>query len=124
MPSSSAAQAQITALAEGMNRGFTEVKFMLQGFDERLRSLETREAGCQPIVQTRIDAAWRRLDEHDTKLNQVLTLHQKLAQDQILMTSRMKDLQGILKWVLGVFTGILLSILGALATGQATIVFK
>lgn len=124
MATSTTAQALNLALSERMDRGFTELKTMLQGFDERLRGLETREAGCQPIVQARIDAAWKRLDQHDKELQTLLTLHQTLTQGQVNLTNQVRNLQGVLRWILGVFTGILLAVLSAFATGQATIVFK
>lgn len=115
---------QIALLGQRMDQGLAEIKTMLKGFEERLRALENREAGCQPIVQSRMDAAWRRLDHHDAELNKVVELHGVLTRDQIQLTGQIKNLQNVLRWVLGIFTGILLTVLGALATGQATIVFK
>lgn len=60
---SSALQGQINGLGETMRAGFEEIKKLIGGIDERLRRLEMNEAGCQPIINQRLDAAWRKLDE-------------------------------------------------------------
>ena len=114
--SNSASQAQILALSERMDRNFGEVKAMLQGFDERLRSLENREAGCQPMVQSRIDAAWRKLDDHDTKISAANTNHLHLM-------NQVKNLYSILNWILGILTLIIGAVAVALVTGRAVIQF-
>jgi hypothetical protein len=62
-PGNDALQAQITALGENMQQGFSRIENTLLGLDQRLRNLENREAGCQPMVNSRLDATWRVIDE-------------------------------------------------------------
>ena len=69
-PGNDALQAQITALGETMQQGFTRIENTLLGLDQRLRNLENREAGCQPMVNARLDATWRVIDE--LKADQVI----------------------------------------------------
>jgi len=107
----SALQAQINALGERMEKEFGDVKNMIRGFDERVRSLETREAGCQPILTERIDAAWRKIGEHDKVLEEVQRAVVELAHTN-----------AILKWLLGVVTSVLAALLIATATGALRLV--
>lgn len=60
--------AQITALGERMDQGFTRLEAVMTGVEGRVRGLEQREAGCQPIVSSRMDAAWKKIDEHTAEL--------------------------------------------------------
>jgi hypothetical protein len=55
-PSNAALQAQLTALGETMQQGFSDLKESIKGFDIRLRAVETHEAGCQPALHARIVA--------------------------------------------------------------------
>lgn len=69
MPAQSAAsalQAQITALGERMDQGFNKIELLITGVESRVRSLEQREAGCQPIVNQQISASWKAIDELKT----------------------------------------------------------
>jgi hypoxanthine-guanine phosphoribosyltransferase len=117
-------QNQIRTLGESMAKNFDEVKGMLNAFDARVRSIETGEAGCQAIVASRLDAAWKKLDEHTSKLNDT----EKIVNTQVLVVDKLidsqKQLKEILRWILGVITTIFIAIFIALATGQAQVIFK
>ena len=39
-----------------------EIKDMLRDVQDRLRQLETREAGASPLVNSKLDALWRKAD--------------------------------------------------------------
>jgi hypothetical protein len=62
-PTNQALQAQLSALGETVQQGFQRIEQSLLGLDQRLRGLENREAGCQPLINQRLDAAWRTIDE-------------------------------------------------------------
>ena len=66
-----ALQVQVDALGERMDKGIDEIKRMLEAFDGRVRAVETREAGCQPILTGRMDAAWRTIDDHEVRIRTV-----------------------------------------------------
>lgn len=104
-------QAQIDNLGERLDKGVDEIKALLRPFDERLRLVETHEVACRPMVNVRLDAAVERLNEHDMAIKSLSKLVDELAQ-----TNR------ILKWLLGVFTAILIALVIALATGQLQVV--
>jgi predicted phage-related endonuclease len=86
----SALQAQITALGERMEQGFTKLEQIMTGVEGRVRGLEQREAGCQPIVTARMDAAWKKIDEHEVDIK---TLKETI--------SELKHANRILTWIGG-----------------------
>jgi len=110
-------QAQIDALGERMSRGFEEIKTMLLRYEERLRGIETREAGCSPLITARIDAAWRRLDTHDVEISKLNEMIKEVSQTA-------KQLESISKWLLGIITAVIISFAIALATGRVDIVMR
>jgi hypothetical protein len=96
-------QTQIDELGGRMDAGFRELKEMFRDFEERVRVSEQREAGCQPVVQARIDAAWRKIDEHTSDI--------KCLNDTIkAMTetiSALRHTNRILTWLGGVLGGVM-----------------
>lgn len=110
-------QAQMDALGERMDRQFNEVKDMLLRYEERLRGLENREAGCAPIVMTRIDAAWRKLDMHDGDIDKLNDALDKLARTA-------NYLETISKWLLGIITAVIISLIIAFLTGRIDVAIR
>ncbi len=110
-------QAQIDALGERMDRGFGEIKELVRGYEERLRGMETREAGCAPLMNSRLDAAWRKLDSHEAELD-------KLRVNLNRMAKTAGQLEAVAKWLLGIATALIISILVAFLTGKIDIVFR
>ena len=66
--SNTALQKLISDLSAQMREGIGEIKVTLKSIDERVRALENNEAGAHPLIDGRIDAAWRKLDEHDKRI--------------------------------------------------------
>lgn len=97
---------QIGTLGERMEKGFERLEKLMSGVEERVRVVETREAGCQPILSGRIDAAWRTIDEHG---NEIKTIKKTL--DALVHTNN------ILKWLLGISTAGLTALLIKLVIG-------
>jgi hypothetical protein len=110
-------QAQIDVLGERMDKGFNEIKEMLLRYEERLRGLETREAGCAPLISSRVEAAWRKIDGHETELN---NLRATLTE----MGKVSGQLESIAKWMLGIFTALIISLMIAFLTGKIDILFR
>jgi len=143
-------QSQIDNIGSRMDKGFDELKSMLGGYDSRLRNLEQSEAGSRPVLESRIDAAWRRLDEHGTAIQDVA----KGAKDELKNAMEKVDkdikemadkstkavddvnkraatalliaerLESAAKWIFGIFTIILTSAIYAAITGHLVFVFK
>ena len=51
-----------------MSETLGEIKNTLTDIQKRMQALELREAGCSPLMTSKLDAAFRKLDEHETKL--------------------------------------------------------
>lgn len=122
--STAVSQAQFDGLGEQMKQGFDELKQMLRSYEERTRSIETREAGCQPIVTARIDAAWRELEEHNTRLTTKNTQINSLEKQVEKIVDMYKGLQ---RFCVAIGTIFIVSVGGfiwALITHQAMVVFR
>ncbi len=79
---------QIAELTTRVNRiaeDVAEIKQMLKAIEERVRVLENQEAGSHPIMESRIDAAWRKLDEHDKRLDNLTHVVSRLDQSNKLI---------------------------------------
>jgi hypothetical protein len=110
-------QSQLETLSQHIDKRFDDLQDGLTGLDERLRSLETKEASCSPLMLNRLGVTEKKIEQHERNISELTTVVMNSA-------NSINDLKNILRWVLSVFTIILLAILSALATGQATIVFK
>jgi len=81
-------QRQITELTARVNQiacGIDDIKTMLRQMEERVRKLENNEAGAHPLMDSKIDAAWRKLDEHGKRLDMLTDMVIKLDQSNRLM---------------------------------------
>jgi hypothetical protein len=81
-----ALQQQITALGERMEQGFTKLESIMTGVEGRVRGLEQREAGCQPIITQRLDAAWKTIDEHTGEIKRLSDAILELRQTNKILT--------------------------------------
>jgi chromosome segregation ATPase len=111
-------RSQVEALGETMKVGFDEIKGLIRGLDERVRQIERNEAGCTPVMQSKIDAAWRKIDELDAKINEQARTTAERLQRLTKLEQQMATLQGILAF-LGTTTGaMVLGLLYAVLTHQ------
>lgn len=106
-------QTQINSLGQRMEKGFDEIKQIVSGFDARVRSVELKEANCNPLLNARVDAAWRKLDEQDQKMKEFGKTFDELEKTvaEFVSTNR------ILKWILGVLTALMIAYLVKLLVG-------
>lgn len=118
--STSALQAQIDNLGERMDKGFDEIKALVRSFDDHVRLVEMKEAGCQPITVSRLDSTWHRLDEHEIKLVQHDAKHQKLDRQ----LGRAMSMYGIFVFISSALGLSIIALIWSLLTGQATVVFR
>lgn len=102
------------AYIERIEAGFARIDLAIRQLDERLRQSEMRDAGFSAPTGARLDAAWRRVDEHSSQISE---LEKELRQ----LVSTVNQLQQILKWMLGIFSSLLVAVLIALATGHLSI---
>lgn len=67
-------QQQISDLRSRIDQiyaGIGDIKTMLHQMEERVRKLENNEAGTHPILDSKIDAAWRKIDDHEVRIKNV-----------------------------------------------------
>lgn len=93
-----ALQAQLTGLGVRMDQGFMRLENIMSGVEGRVREVEQREAGCQPLMTSRLDAAWRRLDNH---ADEIKALTETIQAIQLVITE-LKRTQALLTWFAGV----------------------
>ncbi len=82
-------QKQISALSSRLDQvaaDVSEIKIMLKDIETRVRKLETYEAGSHPLIESRVDAAWRKIEEHDKRLDNLSHIVAKLDQSNRLLT--------------------------------------
>ncbi len=75
----------LTARLDQVARDVSEIKQMLRAVEERVRALENHEAGAHPLMESRIDAAWRKLEEHDKRLDTMNQIVSRLDHSNRLM---------------------------------------
>jgi hypothetical protein len=104
-------QGQIDQLADTVRQGFGEIKTMLQALDERVRAIEKNEAGCYPVMTSKIDAAWREIDSLKAKADDRLA---RLAD----LEHTVRVMQKIMIWLSTTVGAMTLALLWQLLTGQ------
>lgn len=111
-----------------MDKGFDELKAMLGGYDLRIRDIEQSEAGRHPLLESRIDAAWRKIDEHGVELRALasrvdtdIKAINTRADKALLIAER---LESVAKWMLGILTAVITALIIALITGRIDITIK
>lgn len=80
-----------------MDQGFNKIESLVTGVESRVRGLEQREAGCQPMINQRLDQAMLKINEHDADLR---TLKETIAE--------LKHTNKILTWLGGILGSVLL----------------
>jgi len=68
--------AVVSMQIEKIAQDILEIKEKICTLEERMRLIETNQAGSHPLLEAKIDAAWRRLEEHERKLEIVSKLEQ------------------------------------------------
>lgn len=91
-------QQQITNLGIAMEKGFDRMENLFRAFEERMRSMETREAACQPIIQARVDGMRAEIETLKSD-NKSLREKQDVMDDQI---SSVKTKMNIVSWAGGI----------------------
>jgi prophage DNA circulation protein len=77
--------AELTARLDQVAEDVTEIKQLVRGVEERVRTLEHTAAGAYPLMESSLDAAWRKLEEHSGRLDSLSQLVSRLDQSNRLM---------------------------------------
>jgi len=109
-------QELLAAMNKNIDRGFDDLKNIISSYDARLRTLETQGASYQPLLDSKVTAAWKKIDKHEEDL----VILQKTVTDLSFVVFRM---EGVAKWIMGVITALVIAILIAVMTGKVTLLF-
>lgn len=107
-------QEHIGALNKSLDKGIDEIKAMLSTFDKRMREVETQDASFQPLLTSRMDAAWRRIDAHSIELD-------RYREGLVMLTQSIKQLESISRWLVGIFTSVIVAVVIGFVTGKIDI---
>lgn len=91
---------------------------LLQALDERLRAIETAAVTKIAVMDTRLEAAWKKIDEHEDRMRTYEAEQKRLttAIEQLL------GLRSFLIWGGGAFGLLIIALLWAIITHQVEIV--
>lgn len=84
-----ALQSQIASIVTRLDRmsdDITAIKAMLERLDERIRALENSDASAHPLMQSRLDAAWRTIDVHENRIKRLEEMVSELRQANKLLS--------------------------------------
>ena len=77
---------QIASRIDRMAEDIGEIKTMLERLDSRIRTLENSDASAHPLLQSRLDAAWRTIDVHEGRIKRLEELVSELRHANKLLT--------------------------------------
>lgn len=90
-----------------------EISSRLNQLDVRMQSLENCQTKGETLLSARLDAAWRKLDEHDRIAADSVSDRKCLTAKVLELESRMK----LVYWLMGLIGGaVVLAIVGAVMT--------
>lgn len=110
-------QVQIESIDQRIERGFNDIKTMYLGYEDRLRKIEQSDASNHPLMETRLDAAWRKLEEHSISISNL----QRTADTALTVANK---LESIASWMLGIITAMIVGLAIAVITGRVELVIK
>lgn len=84
--SNSGLQKQISDLGLQLRSDIGEIKAMLKSIEDRVRTLETNEAGTHPLIEARIDIAFREIEQTKTRIGIMEKVVSRLEHTNRLLT--------------------------------------
>jgi uncharacterized protein YoxC len=96
---------EISTRLQRMSEDIGEIKNILAQIDQRVRALEQSDAGRHPVIIARVDAAWRKIDEHDARIQSVETAINTIS----LAIESLKQPVRIATWVAVVVGGAIIT---------------
>lgn len=97
---------------ERIEKSMEAINKRLDRLDQQMQLYEKNEAGCQTLISARVDAAWRKIEEHDREVIISRTERAELKSRTQEVESRMK----LVYWFFGlVGTAVVLDIVSRLA---------
>lgn len=102
-------QQQLDGLGARFDKGFDEIKNLMRSFDERIRSIELREAGCSPLLVARITAVEKQIATQNTEIDELRAMIQLQIGAADKISNAVKVISGWGKWAAGIATALIIS---------------
>lgn len=80
-----------------MDKGFERIEQKISGFEDRVRAVEQREAGCQPLFASQIQDVQKKVADHALHLQEI---------DKVI--AELRQANKILSWVGGLLTSLVI----------------
>ena len=99
---------QLEELSARIDKGFEKLERILSSIEERVRSLENREASCQPMVNSRLDLVTEKVAAHESEIQKLKELLSSLAH-QVKIIAWIGSLIGsaVIIWLVGKLLGLI-----------------
>ncbi len=62
---------EIVTRLQQMAEDIAEIKALILQVEQRVRTLEQSDTGTHPMLDSKISAAWRKIDEHDRSIERL-----------------------------------------------------
>lgn len=107
---------------------------LLQALDDRLRAIETATVTRIAVMETRLDAAWKKIDDHEVKFKTVdedlkslptakdIEGLKSFKDDQVKINEKMLSIRSVLLWGGSAIGMLIVYLLWAIFTHQVEIV--
>ena len=112
-------------------QAISEVKTMLIGLDERVRTLEQTTITQSVTAAQKLEAAFRKLDEHSIKLDSLRIDLDYRVDERVKVTDtlddrmlRVEQITSAVKWLGGMLVALAVGLLWGIFTHQITVEFK
>jgi hypothetical protein len=102
-------QAQVDGLGARFDKGFDEIKSLMRSFDERIRSIELREASCSPLLIARIAAIEKQVTNQQEEIEKMRLMVEKQLDAANKITSAIQTINSWGKWGARVATALIIS---------------
>src|SRR4030067_2575952 len=102
----------------------TDLKSLLESYEERIRCLERVGDKTTPLIEKRLEILEKLTEAHAKELETLKTLITTQAQSINKLADSFKSMQKIWKWALGLITVVITALIITFVTGQATVIFK
>ncbi len=91
---------------------------LLQALDERLRAIETAAVTKIAVIDTRLEAAWKKIDDHEERMKTI----ENEQKSQKLLNEQFIGMRNFLVWGGSAFGLLIIALLWMIFTHQVEIV--
>src|SRR4030042_6935450 len=89
----------------------TDLKSLLESYEERIRCLERAGDKTTPLIEKRLEILEKLTEAHAKELETLKTLINTQAKSIDKLTDSFETMQRIWKWALGIFTAVMITLI-------------